>query len=141
MNNNTNTTNHIPTAPYRQFNINDFIGTFKYDWRERALDVANAARKAGFSVSRIRGNRDEGFVITISERKPETTRARKTGTLVTLCKGDDLPWMLICEEHSGCCEFETKREALWHRADPESFCEWCNDIRRGTDYAGPVPGN
>ena len=38
-----------------------------------------------------------------------TTRARATGTLVTICAGDDLPWMLICEEHGGCCEVHTKR--------------------------------
>ena len=54
-----------------------------------------------------------------------TTRARATGTLVTICAGDDLPWMLICEEHGGCCEVHTKREALWHRSAPDEWCEWC----------------
>jgi len=54
-----------------------------------------------------------------------TTRARSTGTLVTLCEGDDLPWMLICEKHAGCMEFQTKREALSARPEPDNWCEWC----------------
>ena len=70
-----------------------------------------------------------------------TTKARQTGTLVTLSEGDDLPWMLTCEEHSGCCEFESKRQAIYFRSSPIDWCEWCADNWRGTEFAGPVPGN
>lgn len=52
-------------------------------------------------------------------------KARQTGTHITLCEGDDLPWMLIREEHDGCCEFETKREAISFRSSPLDWCEGC----------------
>ena len=55
-----------------------------------------------------------------------TTKARQTGALITLCEGDDLPWMLVCETHDGiCCEFETKREAIYFRSSPADWCEKC----------------
>lgn len=57
-----------------------------------------------------------------------TTKARQTGTLVTLDTGDDLPWMLVCEDHDLCCEFETKREAVYHRSSPIDWCEECANI-------------
>lgn len=54
-----------------------------------------------------------------------TTKARQTGTYVTLCEGDDLPWMLSCESHQLCCEFGTKREAIYFRSSPADWCEDC----------------
>jgi hypothetical protein len=59
-----------------------------------------------------------------------TTRARQTGTLVTLTEGDDLPWMLTCETHELCCEFETKREAIDFRSSPIDWCEECGRTAR-----------
>jgi hypothetical protein len=65
-----------------------------------------------------------------------TTRARQTGTLVTLCCGDDLPWMLVCEQHEYCCEFDTKRGALLFRSSPIDWCEDCADAwRNGQEVA------
>jgi len=59
-----------------------------------------------------------------------TTKARQTGTLVTLEIGDDLPWMLVCEDHKLSCEFETKREAIYFRSSPINWCEECANIWR-----------
>lgn len=56
-----------------------------------------------------------------------TTTSRQTGTSVTLTPGDDLPWMLVCEEHDRCCEFHTKREAQRFAATPADWCEDCGD--------------
>lgn len=55
-----------------------------------------------------------------------TTQARQNGSLITLCEGDGLPWMLVCETHDGyCCEFETKTEAIRFRSSPIDWCEQC----------------
>lgn len=99
-------------------------GTYWFRTLADALKVETIGRKAGFVTSgpRVTG---KGWEVSLSVKKPDTTRARSTGTLVTLCEGDDLPWMLICEEHAGCMEFQTKREALSARSEPDNWCEWC----------------
>jgi hypothetical protein len=99
-------------------------GTYRFASREQATTVAGLARNGGYVASKpvlVIGH----YVVTISVPRPNTTRARSTGTLVTLCEGDDLPWMLICEEHAGCMEFQTKREAQSARSEPDNWCEWC----------------
>ena len=105
--------------------MNDLItGTYLFQSREQATNVAALARKVNYIASNpvlLTG----GYSITISAPKPETTRARSTGTLVTLERGDDLPWMLVCDEHDSCVEFETKTEARAHRSEPEGWCETC----------------
>lgn len=55
------------------------------------------------------------------------TKARQTGTYVWMEEGDDLAWMLTCEEHDLCCEFDTKREAVSFRSSPIDWCEECAD--------------
>lgn len=105
--------------------MNDLIpGTYLFQSREQATNIVALARKVNYVASNpvpLTG----GYSVKISAPKPVTTRARSTGTHVTLQRGDDLPWMLVCDEHSGCCEFETKREALSARSEPESWCPWC----------------
>lgn len=102
----------------------DLPGTYRFPSREQATTVAGLARKGGYVASRPVLTTG-GYVVTISVPKPDTTRARSTGTHVTLERGDDLPWMLICDEHSGCMEFHTKAEAQAHRPHPDTWCEWC----------------
>jgi len=99
-------------------------GTYRFASREQATTVAGLARKGGYVATNPvlwKGR----WVITIRVKKSDTTRARSTGTHVTLERGDDLPWMLICDEHSGCMEFESKRAALSARPYPDTWCEWC----------------
>jgi hypothetical protein len=33
--------------------------------------------------------------------------------------------MLVCETHDYCCEFPTKREAVYFRSSPIDWCEDC----------------
>jgi hypothetical protein len=111
----------------------DLPGTYRFATDAQAYAVAVLARKGGFIASEpavVRG----GYVVTISVKRPDTTRARSTGTHVTLEPGDDLRWMLICEEHGGCCEFHTKREALAHRSEPENWCEDCHEVRYASGW-------
>jgi hypothetical protein len=56
-----------------------------------------------------------------------TTKARQTGTLVTLTTGDDAAWMLTCEKHDLCCQFDSKREARSFAASPIEWCQGCGD--------------
>lgn len=56
-----------------------------------------------------------------------TTKARQTGTLITMTVGDTESWMLTCEKHDVCCEFYTKREARSFAASPIDWCEGCGD--------------
>ncbi len=107
------------------------LGTYRFRTIDEARKVETIGRKAGFIVSRPRATLN-GWEVSLSVEKPDTTRARSTGTLVTLCEGDDLPWMLICEEHAGCMEFHTKREAQSARSAPDEWCEWC----MGTETEG-----
>lgn len=100
-------------------------GTYRFASREQATTVAGLARKGGYVATEPAFMLGMGFVVTISVPRSDTTRARSTGTHVTLERGDDLPWMLICEEHSGCMEFESKRAALSARPYPDTWCEWC----------------
>lgn len=100
------------------------LGTYWFRTLDDARKVETIGRKAGFVVSRARLT-VKGWEVTISVPRPDTTRARSTGTHVTLERGDDLPWMLICDEHSGCMEFESKRAAQSARSQPDTWCEWC----------------
>jgi hypothetical protein len=59
-----------------------------------------------------------------------TRRNRQTGTRVTLDCGDDLRYVLICEDHDRVCEFATKSEAQSFAASPIDWCEDC-----GTQFA------
>jgi hypothetical protein len=99
-------------------------GSYRFLTLEAAKKVSGDARKLGFKVSRPRV-KETGVYVTVSVKEQDTTRARSTGTHVTLERGDDLPWMLICDEHSGCMEFETKRAAQSARSQPDTWCEWC----------------
>jgi hypothetical protein len=54
-----------------------------------------------------------------------TRRNRQTGTRITMDCGDDLGFMLICEDHDRCCEFATKTEATAFSASPIDWCEDC----------------
>ncbi len=100
------------------------LGTYWFRTLDDARKVETIGRRAGFVASHARMT-VKGWEVTISVKKSDTTRARTTGTHVTLERGDDLPWMLICDEHSGCVEFHTKAEAQAHRPYPETWCEWC----------------
>jgi len=59
--------------------------------------------------------------------------ARSTGTLVVLVSSaeqacdPDLPWTLICEQHSTIMQFETQANAVSWMAAPEQWCEECQD--------------
>jgi hypothetical protein len=55
----------------------------------------------------------------------QKTKARETGTYVYLMEGDDLPWMLVCDAHDMCCEFDTKAQAIDFRSAPTQWCEDC----------------
>lgn len=67
-----------------------------------------------------------------------TTRARSTGTLVTVCESDPgeieegLPWMTICEEHGGCVCHETLAVARSWASAPEGWCEDCTPLTTAT---------
>lgn len=58
-----------------------------------------------------------------------TTKSRETKTLVTLTEADSgFGFMLVCEEHGLCCEFDTKSLALSFRPYPSEWCEECGKI-------------
>ena len=56
-----------------------------------------------------------------------TTRNRKTGSQITLINDGEL-WILNCDSHEQCCEFDTLREVKIFRAAPENFCSACADV-------------
>ena len=122
----TNTTTSI---------VNQIVGSYAIRERQKAVELVDKARFLGlkvdgpdfreFTTPTFHGYAYGVKITDPNKEKSDTTRARSTGTLVTLCEGDDLPWMLICEEHAGCMEFETKAEAQAHRPHPDTWCEWC----------------
>lgn len=116
--------------------INQICGPYLIRDRRQAFDLAGKARALGLNVYGPHC-RDAAYGLTITNPKrkeSDTTRARSTGTYVTLCEGDDLPWMLVCEAHHYCVEFQTKTEARAHRSEPEGWCEDCHDIRYASGW-------
>ena len=55
-------------------------------------------------------------------------RNRQTGTHITLDWGDDLMYLLLCEEHDRACEFATLSEAKSFAASPADWCEECGRL-------------
>lgn len=59
--------------------------------------------------------------------------AKSTGSLVVLVNSEeqgidaDMPWTLICEEHSTLMQFETRSNAKSWMAAPEQWCEDCQE--------------
>lgn len=63
----------------------------------------------------------------------KTTRARRTGTLVTVCESDQgeiddgIPWMTICDEHGSCVCHPTLAVARSWASQPDTWCEECRE--------------
>ena len=61
------------------------------------------------------------------------THARSTGTTVVLVEATEagidtdtgVRWMLVCDEHAGCCGWPTQATARSFMAHPEEWCEVC----------------
>lgn len=79
-----------------------------------------------------------------------TTRARETGTLVsvydTIMDGEEV-WVTYCEEHGQSVDHPTKSLAISHRAYPTGWCSECFDASQerreyvlsvGNQRSGPV---
>ena len=61
-------------------------------------------------------------------------RSRATGTTVVLLRGPesemtDYPYLLLCDEHGGICEFETRRSAETFLSHPDEWCPTCQEAR------------
>jgi hypothetical protein len=59
-----------------------------------------------------------------------TTRNKQTKTLITLFNESGI-WILNCDDHDQCCEFDSKRQALECRPYPSNFCTDCATIVYG----------
>jgi hypothetical protein len=64
------------------------------------------------------------------------SRARETGTTVVLvdrhCGGDwidgDHRWALLCEDHGGLLDIETRALATSWMAQPSGWCSGCQEV-------------
>ena len=62
-------------------------------------------------------------------------RSRVTGTTVVLLRGPDsgttdYPYLLLCDEPGGVCEFETRRSAETFLSHPDEWCPTCQEASR-----------
>lgn len=62
-------------------------------------------------------------------------RARATGTTVVLLRGPEsgmteYPFITLCDDHGGVCEFETRRSAETFLSHPDEWCPTCQEVAR-----------
>jgi hypothetical protein len=103
----------------------------------QANRILAARRKAGLPLGRLVEKRNQlrdAIASHEPEGRVECRRARSTGTLVGLYRSgeggleDDpeLPWTVVCEDHSALVSMATREQGRTAMSCPEDWCPYCS---------------